>query len=76
MFNKFFSSVAYELKLLLAQQSLVLLAMVCRYQNIFYYLSSCRFMQKGHCKLHIYSKMGELCHNQLSCKNNEESLLF
>ena len=33
-------------------------------------------MQKGHSKLYIYSKMGELWHNQLSCKNNEEPLLF
>ena len=33
-------------------------------------------MQKGHSKLHIYYKMEEQWHNQLSYKNNEELLLF
>ena len=48
MFDKFLSSVPYELKLLLAQLRLVLLAIACR------------FMHKGNSKFHIYPKMREL----------------
>ena len=48
MFGKFLSSVPYELKLLLAQLSLVLLAITCR------------FMHKDNSKVHIYPKMREL----------------
>ena len=49
MFNKFLSLVSYELKLVLAQLSLVLLAMICRNSGAFFYF--CRFIHKGHSKL-------------------------
>ena len=51
MFNRFLSLVSYELKLLLAQLGLVLLAMISRDSGAFFYFSSCRFIHKGHSKL-------------------------
>ena len=50
MFNKFLFSVPYELKLLLGQLSLVLLAMICS-SKIFFYFSSCSFKHKDNSKL-------------------------
>ena len=76
MFNEFLSSIACEYKLLLVQLS----SFNNGFQIVkffFYY-----FQVVGLCRraiiscIYMYSKMGELWHNQLSCKINEELLLL